>query len=679
MNLSGRVLSALALISFALSAQAPPPKVDKGAAYYNYAMAHLYSELAQAFGNRGGDKDYLNTAIEHYRAAIKADPNAAFLAEELSELYIQTGQIRTAVTEAEEAIKRNPADLNSRRVLGRLYSRMIGDRETNKINEGMLKKAIEQYQKIAELSPKDLDTWLMLGRLHKVAQSSPESEAAYKKALEIDSENEDASIGLAMVYSDLGDNAKATELLEKASRKSPNLRTLTTLASNYEQLRDYKLAAETLRRAIDLSPGNADLRRAYAQNLLFGEQLDEALKIYKELVDEDARDTQSLLRISQIYRQQRKFDLAREASNKAREIEPNNLEIRYNEVSLLEAEGKLPEAIAALREVLEATSKRSYGPADKANRLVLVERLGLLYRQNEQTEEAVDAFRQMAAIDPDAGARSSAQVIETYRAGRDYKRAIAEADAAKEKYPADRMVKLIRANLLAESGRAPEGAADVRTLLDGKSDREVYLSLAQIYEKAKDYREMGKAIDEAEKLSKSPEEKENLHFMRGAMFEKMKKYDAAESEFRKVLAANPDNASALNYLGYMLADRGVRLNEALAMIQKALEHDPDNGAYLDSLGWVYFRLDRVSEAETALLRAIERAPKDPTVHDHLGDVYLKQGNLKDAIAQWERSVGEWKASAPSDLDPAELAKVQKKLDSARVRLARESPAAAPKP
>jgi tetratricopeptide (TPR) repeat protein len=241
------------------------------------------------------------------------------------------------------------------------------------------------------------------------------------------------------------------------------------------------------------------------------------------------------------------------------------------------------------------------------------------------------------------------------------------------------MVKLIRANLLAESGRAPEGAADVRTLLDGKSDREVYLSLAQIYEKAKDYREMGKAIDEAEKLSKSPEEKENLHFMRGAMFEKMKKYDAAESEFRKVLAANPDNASALNYLGYMLADRGVRLNEALAMIQKALEHDPDNGAYLDSLGWVYFRLDRVSEAETALLRAIERAPKDPTVHDHLGDVYLKQGNLKDAIAQWERSVGEWKASAPSDLDPAELAKVQKKLDSARVRLARESPAAAPKP
>ena len=69
---------------------------------------------------------------------------------------------------------------------------------------------------------------------------------------------------------------------------------------------------------------------------------------------------------------------------------------------------------------------------------------------------------------------------------------------------------------------------------------------------------MGKALDEAEKLASNPKEKESVVFMRGAMFERMKKYDAAEAEFRKVLASNPDNASALNYLGYMLADREVR-------------------------------------------------------------------------------------------------------------------------
>src|SRR5262249_42429732 len=48
-----------------------PPKDAKAAAYYHYSMAHIYSELAEAWGNKG---DYANKAIEHYKAAIKADP-----------------------------------------------------------------------------------------------------------------------------------------------------------------------------------------------------------------------------------------------------------------------------------------------------------------------------------------------------------------------------------------------------------------------------------------------------------------------------------------------------------------------------------------------------------------------------------------------------------------------------
>ena len=669
-------LAAALTAASAMAQSKPAPKVDKASAYYNYAMAHLYSELAQAYGNKG---DYLNTAIEHYRAAIKADPAATFLAEELSDLYIQTGQIRSAVTEAEDALKSNPDDLNARRVLGRIYSRMIGDRENNRINETMVKKAIEQYEKIAEKAPKDVDTWLMLGRLHKVAQNSPESEKAYKKALELDPDNEDASVGLAMVYADLGDNKTAASLLEKASRKNPNLRTLTTLASSYEQMRDYKLAAETLRRAADLAPGNMDIKRAYAQNLLFSDQLDEAVKAYLEVVEEEPKDTQSWLRLSQVYRQQRKFDQARETGDKDRALEPNNLEIKYNDVSLLEAEGKRGEAIATLKELVTATAKRNYTAGDKTNRLVLLERLGLLYRQNEQPKEAVETFRQMMELEPETSSRAWAQVIETYRGARDFKAALTEADGARQKFPQDRMIKLIRANLLAEVGRGDEAAKDVRTLLDGKADREVYLSLAQIFEKSKNYTEMGKAIDEAEKLTDSAEDKENLFFMRGAMLEKQKKFEAAEAEFRKVLAANPDNPSALNYLGYMLVDRNVRVPEALEMIQKALARDPDNGAYLDSLGWAYYRLDRLKEAEAALLRAIEKAPHDPTVHDHLGDVYVKQGRTKDAIGQWERSLTEWKSTGPTEQDPAEIAKVQKKVDSAKVRQAKETAPGAPKP
>ena len=65
-------------------------------------------------------------------------------------------------------------------------------------------------------------------------------------------------------------------------------------------------------------------------------------------------------------------------------------------------------------------------------------------------------------------------------------------------------------------------------------------------------------------------------------------------------------------------------------------------------------------------------PTDPTVHDHLGDVYFKQGKIREAIAQWQSSLKEFEAnSSQSDVDPGDMAKVSKKLESARVRVAKE--------
>ena len=205
------------------------------------------------------------------------------------------------MTDAEDALKLNPNDIGARRILGRIYTRMIGDPQQGRVDEKMLPKAIEQYQKISQLAPEDVDTWLMLGRLKKISQNSVDAEKSFKKALEIEPNNEDALTGLAMVYADVGDTKAAAEMLRRVAEKSPSLRTLTALASTYEQMRDYPLAAETLRRAMELQPGNSELKRAYAQNLLLSDRYDESLKQYKELVQEDPRDAAAWMRLSQIY------------------------------------------------------------------------------------------------------------------------------------------------------------------------------------------------------------------------------------------------------------------------------------------------------------------------------------------------------------------------------------------
>ena len=97
------------------------------------------------------------------------------------------------------------------------------------------------------------------------------------------------------------------------------------------------------------------------------------------------------------------------------------------------------------------------------------------------------------------------------------------------------------APLYADLGRFDRAEAMLKKLMGGEQDRETLLSLAHVYEKARNFKEMERAINQAEKLSESEEDKETTYFLRGAMFEKMKKFDKAEAEFRRVLALNPDS------------------------------------------------------------------------------------------------------------------------------------------
>jgi len=227
------------------------------------------------------------------------------------------------------------------------------------------------------------------------------------------------------------------------------------------------------------------------------------------------------------------------------------------------------------------------------------------------------------------------------------------------------------AGQLADMGKVDEGLALAKAQFTGTADdRDVDTALAQIDIRLKRFKDANEQLDKADALTTKAEEKWYLPFLRGTLYDRQKMYDQAEVQFRKALAIDPQNANVLNYLGYMLADQGQKLPEALQMIQKAVDFDPQNGAYLDSLGWVYFKTGQYPQAEENLRKANERMNTDPTVHDHLGEVYEKTGKLKMAVAQWERSMTEYAHSLPVDADPADVQKVQHKLENARVKLAK---------
>jgi tetratricopeptide (TPR) repeat protein len=649
--------------------QNPQNSADpKAGVYYHFAMGRLLAEMGQSDGSRSE----VNRAIQHYEEALKLDPSADVIFEELGDLYIATNRLQDAQNEAEELLKQNPNNIGARKMLARIYTRAVGNGQ-NGFNEDALKKAVDQYQKITQQAPKDADSWVMLGRLNTVLHNTPEAEKAFNKALESEPDNEDALVGLAELYGQLGDAKRAAEKLKTVTDKNPSPKALLALAEAYKDMNDYKDAADAFRRALEAGAEDERIPAELAEALLNSNQYDEALKIYLDLAANQPRVFEYQLEISEIYLLKHDIPNARAALDKAKSIAPaNNLNVRFQEVGVLEAEGNTDKAISTMKGILEDTAKKTYSENEAKTRVRFLSRLAFLYRNNDQNQLAAETFRQIPAIDPSAAVEATVQVIECYRAAHDQAAAMREADAALKKYPKERMIAEERSAVLADAGKYNEAISELQGLAKAKADYSVEISLAQTYQRAKRWNDMATALDEAEKLADTKEHKRDVYFMRGAGLERQKKYAESEAAFRKALEIDPDYASALNYLGYMLADRNERLDEASQMINKALSLEPDNGAYMDSLAWVYYRQGRLADAEGLLVRALQKM-KDPTVHDHLGDVYAKQGKTREAVAQWEAAVKEYQSGNKEDTDAEEMAKVAKKLQSAEAQLAQQHP------
>jgi Tfp pilus assembly protein PilF len=203
--------------------------------------------------------------------------------------------------------------------------------------------------------------------------------------------------------------------------------------------------------------------------------------------------------------------------------------------------------------------------------------------------------------------------------------------------------------------------------------------MAQVESRGKKYSDAEQSAQKAEQMAHEPAGKETVWYVLGSIYERQKKFDDAEQEFRKVLDVNPNNGPVLNYYGYMLADRGIRVDEAASLIQRALQQEPNNGAYLDSLGWAYYKQNKLVEAEEYLRKAIDREGNDPTILSHLADVYLKLGQNERAAELFERALAEWQKALPADYEADKVTAIEAQLKTLKRRLAQKTPAETAKP
>ena len=159
---------------------------------------------------------------------------------------------------------------------------------------------------------------------------------------------------------------------------------------------------------------------------------------------------------------------------------------------------------------------------------------------------------------------------------------------------------------------------------------------AEVYNEQK---QPGKAFDLlTEALAEMPDQTELL-YTRALVAERLDKLDVLESDLKRILEENPDDANALNALGYTLADRTDRLVEAEQYLQKAINLQPNEPVILDSYGWLQFRLGNSEQALVYLQRAYSEV-KEGEIASHLIEVLWALGRQREARDQFEQAMDE---------------------------------------
>ncbi|MDP9339470.1 MAG: tetratricopeptide repeat protein [Acidobacteriota bacterium] len=651
-----------------------PSRAD---AYYNFTMGHIYEQQYETTSK----PEFATQAIEAYKKAYALDPKSPVIGERLAEMYWKAQRTREAVTEAQALLKRDPNDIQSRRLLGRIYLRSLGDFNAGNGQSEIVERAIEQYAEIYRLDPGDAESALWLARLYRLRNEHDKAEAVLRGILKEDPDNEPAIEQLTQLLLDEGKAPEAIALLEEVTSRSPSSAMLDLLGDAYTQSHDLPKAEVAYRKATELDPSELSHQRGLGQTLMAEEKYSDALAVYQKLTELMPDDADIYLRIAQIYRELHQLNKAEDNLVKARQYAPGSLEVMYNEAMLYQAQGRNDDAIRVLSDAVTGIKAQQPGLPSRARSLaILYQQLGQLYRDTQNYQAAIYTYQELGRLGEEEDRRARLLMMDIYRASKDLPKALQTGKEAVAKYPNDLPLRSSEALLLGESGQTEEGVKMLRTQLTGKpGDREVYLNIAQVYERGRHYKEAEEAAKAAEVLPGQGRDNEMVWFLLGAIYERQKFFDRAEEQFKKVLAVNPRNAPVLNYYGYMLGDLGIRLDEAEALVKRALKEEPFSGAYLDSLGWVYLKENKLGEAETTLRKALEHESHDATIHSHLGDLYAKTARPELAAAEWEKSLSEWKRSLPADIETDKVAELEKKLSQVKHRVAQKSSAQEAKP
>ncbi|MDP2927698.1 MAG: tetratricopeptide repeat protein [Candidatus Omnitrophota bacterium] len=235
------------------------------------------------------------------------------------------------------------------------------------------------------------EDYVDLGCFYRNRGRYKEAEAMFKKALQVNPENNDACIYLGDCYQRQGNYSEAEKMFRRAAEINPeNAGVYISLGGSYQRQGKYQEAEEMFKKAIEINPENNNAYTPLGECYRIQGNYPKAEAMFKKTLQINPNHPEASYALGECYRIQGNYPKAEAMFKKALQINPNHPEAPHALGHLYNSQNRYQEAEAMFKKALELNPRRASA----------YDGLSSLYNNLARYPEAEAMFKKALELNP---------------------------------------------------------------------------------------------------------------------------------------------------------------------------------------------------------------------------------------------------------------------------------------
>lgn len=526
----------------------PQDGVEKLDPLYLRTQADYYFSMAEAYSLDGDSQK----AIENFKLTLIYDKDAAIVNTRLAAEYLKQGMASEALTQAEEAVQKDPKNIDSRLMLGGLYSSMK-----------LYDRAMEHYQFVIKQDPKNLEAPLYIGAIYSEKQEYDKAVKHFETLLKSPDYSTPYLVHyyIGRIYLEQGEHffKKAEESFKLALKKKPDFsEAAMTLGQYYSKTKNPEKMIELYQRFQKENGPQAKMAEVLAQYYLEKNDLDAAYEQFEIVEENSDENLGTRMKMALILIEKKFYDKAAHRLESILMEAPDSDKIRFYLAAVYEEMKEVDKALIHFAKVpsysqfyTESVIHSAYllKQKDKLNNAISIVE-GALNNKKDQPQ----LYTTLASLYDEKGEIEKAQTT---------------LENAIQKFPENTQLKFYYGTVLDKTGNKPlviETMKKVITIDANHSQALNYIAYT--------WAEMGENLEQAEEFA------------------------------RRAVKLEPKDPYVMDTLGWVLFKRK-KYDEAIKVLEVAYKIQNDIGILAEHLGDVYYKKSMPEKAIKMYQRATE--------------------------------------------------------------------------